>query len=112
MKAFRILLVIFFIGICVYTIIAGANNGWNLFKVFVDNLTAFSWSGQFNFDFSTYLILSGIWVAWREDFTPKGIVLGLIASVLGILFFAPYLLIISFQENGEMKTILLGKNHK
>ena len=108
MTAFRILLVAFTIGILTYTGIAGANHGWDLLSVFVGNIKDLTWSGQFNLDFMCYLILSGIWVAWRNDFSAAGIGLGAIASVLGILFLAPYLLWTSFQTDGDMKQLLLG----
>ena len=57
-----------------------------------------------------YLILSGLWIAWRHRFSTTGIVLGLIASVLGILFFAPYLLFVSILADGDTKKIVLGEN--
>ncbi len=109
MKAFRILLVIMIIGILTYTGIAGYNHGWDLLPVFFGDMTAMTWSGQFNFDFTCYLALSGLWLAWRNNFTPAAIVLGLLGFVGGIMLLAPYLLLISFQAKGDMKEILLGR---
>lgn len=108
-KALRVLLVLQFLGIIIYTGYAVGNEGWNLFPIFLDNLQTLNWSGQFNFDFMNYLVLSGIWVAWRENFSAQGIVLGAIASVLGILFFAPYLLIASLKAKGNAKALFLGQ---
>lgn len=110
MNAFRILLVILTISIIAITGIVAANHGLNLIIVFIENITSLTWSGQFNFDFMCYLILSALWIMWRHNFSPVGIILGLIASVAGIMFFAPYLLFASFKSQGNMKTILLGNN--
>ncbi|MEM6265475.1 MAG: hypothetical protein AAGI38_23435, partial [Bacteroidota bacterium] len=70
---------------------------------------SFTWQGQFNFDFWNYLILTALWVAWREKFTIRGILLALTAHVFGLMFLAPYLLIASIKHKGEVKGILLGE---
>lgn len=108
MKALRVLLVLQFIGIAGYTFVAGTTHGWDLFSVFVGDLLAFTWPGQFNFDFLSYLTLSGIWVAWRHHFSGTGILLGIIAAIFGILFFAPYLFYALTRAKGEVHEILLG----
>lgn len=109
MKIFKVLLVLFTLGICIYTISVIKNYGFDLVTPFFGQMTAWTWTGQFLFDFQTYLVLSGLWVAWRNKFSAQGILLALIATVFGIMFLAPYLLILSFKENGNMKRILLGK---
>ncbi|MCB1142770.1 MAG: hypothetical protein H7A24_03965 [Leptospiraceae bacterium] len=111
MKMFQILLVAMTIAIITITGIVSNTHGWNLIEVFIDNIISLNWSGQFNFDFMCYLFLSAIWIMWRHDFSPMGIVLGLIASVAGILFFAPYLFILTIQSNGNITIVLLGKKH-
>jgi hypothetical protein len=78
-----------------YTVIVVTNEGWDFITVAIKNTTAFSWSGQFGLDFTCYLMLSGLWVAWREKFTISSIILGLIVMFLGILIFAPTVLSIS-----------------
>lgn len=109
MKRFlQVLFILQFIGIVTYTLYVGTHEGWDLVSVFFGDLVAMKWPGQFNFNFLNYLLLSGIWIAWRHRFSAIGIILGLIASVLGILFFAPYLLVISIQAKGDAKQILLG----
>lgn len=108
MKAFRILLVLFIVGICVYTISVVMNHGVNLVTPFFSEMLALTWHGQFIFDFQCYLILSGLWVAWRYNFSGKAIGLGLVALIFGILFLAPYLLVLSYKEKGNIKAILLG----
>ena len=109
MNAFRTLLVFMFVGIVAYTLIAGINHGWNLFPLFFEEIAAITWPGQFNFDFTCFLLLSGSWIAWRHHFSPGGIALGLIGTVGGIMVVAPYLLFATFQANGNMGVLLLGK---
>lgn len=110
MNVFRIILALLTIAIVIITIVVGINHGWDLFSIFVGEILALTWSGQFNFDFWCFLVLSGIWVAWRNNFTPGAIVLGLVAHVGGIMFLAPYLLFLTYSCNGDMKVILLGES--
>ncbi|MEZ4887820.1 MAG: hypothetical protein R3E32_24025 [Chitinophagales bacterium] len=108
MSTFRLLLVIFFLSIGVYTIYVGIHHGIDLFSVFLDNIAAMNWSGQFNLDFTSYLVLSGVWLAWRHHFSPKGLILGLIGTFAGMMFLAPYLLVASFEAKGDMKEVFMG----
>lgn len=108
MNAFRTLLVLMTIGILAYTLMTGINHGWNLFPFFLGEILALTWSGQFNVDFTCFLILAGVWIAWRHHFSPGGIALGLIGTVGGIMVVAPYLLFATFQTRGDMGAILLG----
>jgi hypothetical protein len=109
MSAFRVLLAIMIIGILGYTGIVGVNHGWNLFPVFFGDLVAMNWPGQFNFDFTCFLTLSGLWLAWRHHFSPGGLALGVLGFFGGIMVLAPYLFFASFKANGDMKELLLGK---
>ncbi len=108
MSVLRILLLLLSLAILPYTFYTITQEGLTLFSVFFQDLQAFTWSGQFNLDFLTYLILSSLWVAWRHDFSSQGILLALCASVLGMCFLAPYLLITSFQVKGDLIHLLLG----
>jgi hypothetical protein len=110
MIVLRFLLSFFLIGILGFTFYAGSTSGWNLFPFFINELLAMSWNGQFHFDFLCYLTLSGLWIAWRHEFSFMGILLGMIGTIGGILFLAPYLLIESYRSKGELSYILLGKN--
>ena len=110
MKLFRVLLVLFTLIICVYTISVVINHGFDLITPFFSQMVAWTWTGQFLFDFQTYLVLSGLWVAWRNKFSAQGILLALVATVFGIMFLAPYLLILSFKDDGNVKRLLLGKH--
>ena len=76
MSAFRILLTIFIIGIIGFTGIVIFNHGWNLLPIFFGDMAAMTWPGQFNFDFMCFLILSGLWLAWRHHFLLVDLLLG------------------------------------
>lgn len=109
MSFLRVFLVIAFLVITTYTVLAVGRDGWDLVTPFFHDVHSLSWPGQFNLDFLFYLWLSGLWVAWRHKFSVGGIGLALIASVGGILFFAPYLIWASFKANGNIAQLLLGE---
>ena len=110
MSSLKIFAFSLFAIIAIYTIFVVASHGTWFLSTFVADILAVSWNGQFNLDFLGYLLVTALWVAWRHRFTPTGIGLGLIASVGGMLFFAPYLLYATFKSNGDMKVLLTG-NH-
>ena len=108
MLAFRLLLITLFTVVVVYTIFVGSAHGWNLLPIFFRDIAAVTWPGQFNLDFMSFLILSGLWLAWRHHFSPGGLALGVLGFFGGITVLAPYLLYASIQSNGDMKTIFMG----
>lgn len=112
MKGFQILLCIMIVGICGYTGIVGLNHGWDLLPIFFGDIAAMTWPGQFNFDFGCFLILSGLWVAWRSNFSPGGLALSVAAFFGGMMFLSPYLLIAIYRADGDVKEVLLGKSRK
>ncbi len=91
-----------------YTTVVGYHEGFNLFPVFIKNILTLDWNGQFNLDFSCYLILSGVWVVWRNQYKLSSWLIASLASVLGIVFFAPYLLWLVTKENGNITKVLVG----
>ncbi|EMS78444.1 hypothetical protein [Desulfotignum phosphitoxidans] len=109
MNAFRLLMVVFIVGVLAYTGIVISNHGWNLLPIFFGDIAAMTWPGQFNFDFMCFLILSGLWLTWRHNFSAAGFSLGILGLFGGIMFLAPYLLIMSFRVNGDIKTLFMGK---
>ncbi len=109
MSPFQILLIVFFLIMTGYTIATVANEGPNLFPAFFSALEGMGWQGQFNLDFFLFLVIVGLWIAWRHSFRPVGILLGLCITG-GMIFLSAYLLVISFQTNGDMRAMLLG-NH-
>jgi hypothetical protein len=51
-----------------------------------------------------------LWLAWRHQFSPAGILLGVLGFFGGIMFLAPYLLIASYKANGNMSKLLQGES--
>ena len=109
MIALRVYLVVALVCLTGYTLVVGMNHGWNLLPIIFSNIAEMAWPGQFNFDFMTFLGLSGIWVAWRHNLTGGAIALGVVAFFGGMMFLAPYLLWTSAQAGGDVKVLLLGK---
>jgi hypothetical protein len=109
MLAFRLYLAAFFACLLAYTAVVIAEHGWNLFPIFFGDVAAMTWPGQFNLDFMGFLTLSGLWLAWRHHFSPTGVILGLIGIFGGMGFLIPYLLIASFNANGDVRELLMGK---
>lgn len=105
---FKTLLIVQTIGLLIYTFYAFQSEGADLFGVFAKNVLSLNWSGQFNLDFLCYLTLSGFWIMWRNKFKTNSIFLGLVAMVLGIVMFAPYLIWLTTKENGNIKRVLVG----
>lgn len=108
MAAFRILLAILFLVLLGYTLMVGQQHGYNLLPVFFADIAQIGWPGQFNVDFSTFLVLSALWVAWRNHFSAVALVLAVIAFFAGGLFLTAYLLIVSWQTKGDLAAMLLG----
>ncbi len=92
-----------------YTAVTIANHGMGLVPIFFGDMAAMAWPGQFNLDFSCFLLLSGLWVAWRHDFSAGGLAMAPVAVFGGMLFLSAYLLIISFRTGGDIRKILLGE---
>lgn len=108
MPVLRIVVIVLFVLLAIYTAVVMANHGTGFGPVFMGDLYAMNWSGQFNLDFFTYVLLSSLWIAWRHAFSPLGIVLALIGLIGGMLYFAIYLLVAMSRANGDMHALLLG----
>lgn len=104
MTRLRYTLIAMAVLIVVFTVAAIADGGINL----ITPILSLSWQGQFNIDFTCYLVLSGIWMAWRGGFSSGSVALGTLTPPLGILFFAPYLLYLVGKSNGDPRRFLLG----
>jgi hypothetical protein len=105
----KALLVIQTLALLAYTLYVANKEGWSLFQVFTGNIAAFNWNGQFNLDFSCYLMLSGLWIMWRNKFSVSSIAIAVVAMIIGIMIFAPYLLYLLTIEKGDLKKTLLGE---
>ena len=110
MNAFRALLVLIFVAIVVYTVPVVLNHGLGvLFTTFFGDMLNMGWPGQFNLDFFGFLLMSGFWMAWRNNFSPFGLVLGAFGVVGGAPLLTAYLLYLSFATNGDAQKMLLGE---
>jgi hypothetical protein len=109
MKALRILAAFSFLLIGVYTIIVISQHGWDIFPIVASSILSMNWPGQFNLDFSLYLFLSAIWIAWRNNFSFFGIALALSALVVGMILFSAYLFVLSYRVT-TIQELLVGKN--
>lgn len=109
MTLFRLFLLACLVAILAYTAVTIANHGWNLLPIFFGDMAAMGWPGQFNLDFFTFLLLSGLWVAWRHQFSPGGLALGLVAVFGGMLFLSAYLLWLTARTGGDMQVLLMGE---
>ncbi|MCZ4408473.1 hypothetical protein O3Q51_06620 [Cryomorphaceae bacterium 1068] len=106
----KVLLALLTFGVLVYTVIAIQNDGTDFFNKAVDFVTSLTWMGQFALDFSAYLLLSALWIMWRGKFSVGSIAFGLVAMVMGIVVFAPYLIYLIAIEKGDLKRVLCGSN--
>jgi hypothetical protein len=104
----KVLLFSLSIAVLVYTIFAFQKEGTVLFQLFFSNITSLNWNGQFNLDFSCYLTLSGFWIMWRNKFSSTSIVFGVVAMILGIVVFAPYILYLLKKENKDLEKVFIG----
>lgn len=96
------------LAVAILTLLALQREGAGLFQVFISNIRAGGWNGQFNADFTCYLVLSGLWLMWRNHFRPSAILLGLAAAILGIILFAPYMVFLLYREKGNLVKVLVG----
>jgi len=108
MPLVRTVLIVYFIAVAALTVTAVNDSGWTLVDVFIGNILALNWSGQFNVDFAAYLTLSAIWIGWRHNFSATGIALMPLAQVGGILFLTPYLLWAIANTGGDPVKLLIG----
>ena len=112
MLGFRTFMAIIFISLLGYTAVTISNHGWNLMPIFFGDMLAMTWPGQFNFDFMGFLLLSGLWVAWRHHFSIAGLVLGAVAVLGGMLFLSLYLFIVCTAARGNVQEMLMGKKRR
>ena len=108
MNGFRILLLILLLAVVGYTVPVVINHGFGLFGVFFGDIGQMAWPGQFNFDFLGFLVLSGTWMAWRNNFSPFGLLLGVGGIVGGIPLLATYLLIESKRVDDDWMALVFG----
>lgn len=107
----KIILVSQTVGLLIYTFIAMQNDGLNFLEKAQEFATSMQWIGQFSLDFSCYLLLSGLWIIWRNELSTSSIIFAVIAMILGIIVFAPYLLFLLNKEKGDLIKVLVGSRN-
>lgn len=108
MASLRIFLFFSTVLIFAVSIYAAVTNGVNWPAVYFGDFLYLDWRSQFNTDFLIHLLLLATWVSWREGFTTKGYVFGVLSIFMGGMFGFPYLLHATYKANGDPKAILLG----
>lgn len=108
MTTFRIFLATLWLTLAGYTAIVISDHGLGLLPIFFGDMVTMAWPGQFNLDFMFMLLLSALWVSWRQRFSPAGFALALPALFGGAAFLTVYLFVLSLQSKGDVKAILLG----
>jgi hypothetical protein len=53
--------------------------------------------------------LSAFWLAWRHQFSPAGLALGVLGFFGGIPVLSLYLLLVSLRVHGDVAAMLLGE---
>ena len=106
---FRVLLTFVFCVVSAYTLLVVSDHGLNLFSVFFGDMQKISWAGQFNLDFMFMLLFSAICEMWRHHYSLSGIALGVVAFLGGAPVFCIYRIIQSFQAEGDVRVMLLGR---
>lgn len=95
--------------IIIYTFYVITNEGTNFVYVALQNVQSINWNGQFILDFNCYLMLSVIWIMWRGKYRLNAILIAIVAMIMGIIVFAPYLLYLLVKEQGNIPKVLLGE---
>ncbi len=88
----RVFLLVSTVAIYLFTYLAVASHGLDWPSIAVGDILALNWRSQFDIDFIIHLLLMATWVSWRERFSPKGLIYGLLSIVLGGMFSFPYLI--------------------
>ncbi|WP_204113758.1 hypothetical protein [Shimia biformata] len=94
--------------VAVTTTAAMSKEGIDFLSPFLAEIMALGWQGQFNLDFACYLVLSALWIAWRHGFSLGGFLIAGLAALLGILVFAPYVLVQISRAEGDPRRLLMG----
>lgn len=109
LKIFSISLLVI---LATYTVFVVSNQGFDFLTGFIGDIFSVTWRGQINIDFSAYLMLSALWVAWRHQFSVFGLGIAVVVMIGGMLLFAPYLIYEIARSKGEMSVLLMGAQNQ
>jgi hypothetical protein len=110
MNMLRLFLILAWLAVAYVTVQAVSSEGMIAGDVFFADIKTLSWRAQFNVDFLVHLLLFGGWVSWRHQFSPTGVVLGVLCVLGGALVSFLYLLVAGMAVKGDGKKLMLG-NH-
>ncbi|HRD97871.1 MAG TPA: hypothetical protein PLA97_15890 [Rubrivivax sp.] len=108
MLPLRLFLCLMLVAIVAYTGVVMSHHGIDFLPVFFGDMARMNWAGQFNLDFLGLLLLSALWVAWRQRFSAGGIALAMLALFGGTPFLCAYLLIAGWRSDRDVRALLLG----
>lgn len=108
MATLRIFLLASTVSIYLFTYFALSESGINWPAVAIGDILALNWRSQFDIDLVIHLLLLATWISWREGFSLKGHVFGVLSIVMGGMFSFPYLIYATYAAKGDPKAVLLG----
>jgi hypothetical protein len=108
MTAFRLLLVLLWLGVAAITANALLDEGLAAAPITFLTDLAHPWRAQFYADLEVQLLLFAAWIVWREPSRVRGLVLAVATMLLGALFTLPYLLLASCRSGGDVRAMLLN----
>jgi hypothetical protein len=108
MTRLRTYLIIATLVIFAVSIYVVSTAGFNWPAVYFGDLIQLDWRSQFNTDFLLHLGLLATWIVWREGFSAKGWLFGVLSIFMGGMFSFPYLLLATYKAKGNPKALLLG----
>ena len=112
MNAARALWLVLLLAVGVYTAAVIRAHGLDFVTPFFGAIREGGWQGQFTADFLAMLILSAAWTGWRNRWSPRGILLALLALGFGAPFLCIYLLYLSSRPGASIQSLLLGDHEK
>jgi hypothetical protein len=112
MRALQSLLCLLFIIIFAYTIAAASSGAEYPLPLIINEIIGLNWKGLYNLDFSSYLLLTALWICWRHRFTACAWLLAVCSIAGGMLFLAPYLFYQSTKMDGSIEGLLLGRQER
>lgn len=109
MLVLRMICGVLFAILAIYTAITISRDGMDLVTPFFSDILSLTWPGQFNVDFSSYLVLGTIWFVWRNDGATLSLVLAPVVLTGGMLVLAAYLIWLSYRVDARMDVLFLGR---
>ena len=90
MNTFRLTLMTLSVIWAAFTLFVFARDGADFLTPYMAALPGLGWPAHIHLDFALYLVLSGLWLAWRTGVAAGGRARGGGAPWVGMRFLAPY----------------------